>query len=250
MSRWPVPTKIASLFATQQQPASLGPTAIGGHPKIGWAGLDSWLFLRSGGTGSGADGERSTVFGGSQAGAVARFRLAASPRSPEAHVRLTHAPVRAGESELAAGVSVRPWAHLPLRTHAEGRLMHVGGRTELRPAAFVTAGADNIRLPAGLEGRGYAQAGWVGGRFATGFADGQAVVDREVARFDLGVARAGAGAWAGVQKGIHRIDIGPSASVALRAGASPVRLSVDYRIRVDGEAEPARGAAVTLSRSF
>ncbi|MCH2487899.1 MAG: hypothetical protein MK010_09195, partial [Erythrobacter sp.] len=71
-----------------------------------------------------------------------------------------------------------------------------------------------------------------------------------LARFDLGEISIGAGAWGGVQRGAGRLDIGPSASVALRLGRSPVWLSADYRFRIAGDAQPGSGAAVTLSTGF
>ena len=110
-------------------------------------------------------------------------------------------------------------------------------------------------VPLGFQVRGYAQAGWVGGDYATAFVDGQIVADREVAAFDLGKTRdgslrVGGGAWGGAQRNAERLDAGPSASLVVPVADAPVRLSVDYRFRILGDAEPDSGVAVTLSTGF
>ena len=127
-----------------------------------------------------------------------------------------------------------------------------GARNEtlLRPSVFATTGLFADHSDSGMITRGYAQAGFVGGKAATAFADGQIGAERRVARFDLGDVAVGAGAWGGVQRGAGRLDIGPSASLALQLGEAPARLSADYRFRVAGDALPGSGAALTLSAGF
>lgn len=214
--------------------------------------LDAWLFLRPGGSRSVlAGGVGPAAYGRSQAGAILRYRLRpAAPRDPFAYARADAALVSNGERQVALGLGARPVAEVPLVAHVEARVTHQDGRTQLRPAAFVAGGTDALTLPAGFTLRSYGQAGYVGGRFESAFADGQAVATREVASFDLGTVRAGAGVWGGAQRGAERLDIGPSAALTLRLGEAPVRLSLDYRIRVAGDAAPGSGAALTLSRAF
>jgi urocanate hydratase len=101
-----------------------------------------------------------------------------------------------------------------------------------------------------MTGELYAQAGYVGGRYATPFVDGQARIDRGVADVGPATLRAGAGAWGGAQKGAARLDIGPSVSVSLQTGRVHSRMAVDYRIRVAGDARPATGPALTISAGF
>jgi hypothetical protein len=108
-----------------------------------------------------------------------------------------------------------------------------------------------VPLPAGLRGEAYAQAGYVGGRDATAFADGQLRIDRRIARAGSFELRAGGGAWAGVQRGASRVDVGPTASIGTQApGGGSLRVGVDWRIRVAGNASPGSGAALTLSAGF
>ncbi|MCV0382564.1 MAG: hypothetical protein K5799_03780 [Erythrobacter sp.] len=214
--------------------------------------LDAWLFLRPGGSRSVlAGGVGPAAYGRSQVGAILRYRLRPSVLwDPFAYARADAALVSNGERQIALGLGARPVAEVPLVAHVEARVTHQDGRTQLRPAAFVAGGTDALTLPAGFALRSYGQAGYVGGRFESGFADGQAVATRELASFDLGTVRAGAGVWGGAQRGAERLDIGPSAAVTLRLGDAPVRLSFDYRMRVAGDAAPGSGAALTLSRAF
>ncbi|SMQ62394.1 hypothetical protein SAMN06297468_0694 [Altererythrobacter xiamenensis] len=218
--------------------------------------LDAWAFGREGSENVSSTVGRAPVYGASQAAAVLRYRLAPSnPRDPRAYVRAYRALVANGESEVAAGLSARPLARLPLRAHAELRATHYSSDTEVRPAAFVTTELDPIALPAGLRAEVYGQGGYVGGEGETAFADGQLHVLRGLGGFDLGVfdqgkVSLGGGAWAGAQKGSSRVDLGPSMRLDLSIGETPARLSVDWRERVAGDAQPDSGVAVTLSTRF
>ena len=108
-----------------------------------------------------------------------------------------------------------------------------------------------VTLPLAARLEAYGQAGDVGGRDATAFADGQLRVDRQVTRFRLAEVRAGMGAWAGAQKGASRVDVGPTMTLGVPAGKNgSMRLSMDWRFRVAGRATPASGPALTLSAGF
>jgi len=252
MAQLPVPADVAALLRSKAAPRAnpTGPSLVMPEPHR-WS-FDSWLLLRPGESGETPAGGRPASYGASQAGAVLRYRLAPdSGHRPAVYVRATQALAAGQESELAAGIAVRPFAEVPVSLYSEMRATrHGSGEVEFRPAAFAVTELAPVPLPFGLRGEGYAQAGYVGGRFATAFADGQARVDREVARFDLAEVRAGAGIWGGAQKGAARLDIGPTASLDLRIGEAPARLALDYRWRIAGEAAPDRGIAVTLSTGF
>lgn len=145
---------------------------------------------------------------------------------------------------------MRPLAGLPVTAHGEARLARRGAKLEVRPAAFVSGGFDDAPLAAGITTRGYAQAGYVGGRDATAFADGSLVAEKPLWRERENALSTGAGLWAGAQRGASRLDLGPSASLRFRLGEGSARISVDYRQRIAGNAEPASGAALTLSAGF
>ena len=244
------PPRTAPRRARDAAPLSL-PRQAGREKR--WS-LSAWSLYREGSQGAvAAVGVPS--YGASQAGAVLRFALA--PKSghvPELFARASHALVDHGETELALGLSARPLPAIPLRAHAELRATDAPAGRELRPAAFATTELPEVDLPLGLKGSAYGQAGYVGGRFATGFVDGAARLEREVAAFDTGRSRAkpriGAGLWGGAQRGAARLDIGPAASIAFEGGPLPMRLSLDYRFRIAGDAEPGDGVAVTLSTGF
>ena len=257
-----LPPEIALFYAT-------GAPAIGGlrfagaamadRPLLGadiassagasrWS-ADGWLLWRDGSGQAVAPGAAS--YGRSQAGAVVRYRLLEHGMLPEAYVRVTRSAEGPRQADLAAGLSARPIPAVPLRIAVEMRVTEMTAGREVRPAAFVVTELPAASLPLGLRAEGYAQAGWVGGDYATAFVDGQVRVDRELVRFGGEQSlRAGLGAWGGAQKGAERLDVGPSATVGLRLGAVRSRLALDYRVRVAGNAMPESGPAVTFSAGF
>jgi len=214
---------------------------------------DGWLLLRRETTQSAAGpilSERPT-YGRSQAGAVVRYSLApASPMRPLAHLRASAALVGSRESELAAGVSARPLAGVPVRLVAEARANDTARGTRFRPAAYAVTEFPPLELPLGARGEAYIQGGYVGGTFPTAFIDGQARVERPLVRTGGAEVSTGVGAWGGAQRGSARLDIGPTAAVSFRLGDARGRLAADYRFRIAGEAEPASGPAVTVSAGF
>jgi len=216
-------------------------------PPDRWS-ADLWLALREGAT---ARASRSVpTYGASQAGAVVRYRLApTSQHDPAGFVRVVHVIGRR-EGDLAAGVAARVLPGVPIIAHLEARASRRGARVDIRPAAFVAAGIDDASLARRLSARGYAQAGYVGGRDATPFADGSIVVEREALRKHKLTVGAGGGLWAGAQRGASRLDIGPSVSLRFPLDQGSARLALDYRFRVAGNAAPASGAALTLSAGF
>jgi hypothetical protein len=197
-----------------------------------------------------ANGARAASYGGSQAGIAARIDLAGGGHRPALHLRATYAPDRPRQGELALGAGVRPLAAVPLRIMAEVRATRSEGRAEVRPALLAVTELAPIDLPLAVVAEGYAQAGWVGGRYATAFADGQIRVTREFAAYGPARVRLGAGVWGGAQKFAERLDVGPTIALDLAAGPVPARLAVDYRIQVAGDASPGNGVALTLSTGF
>ena len=197
-----------------------------------------------------ANGPRPASYGGTQIGALLQFDLANGVHRPAVHVRATHAPDRPRQSEIAAGVGIRPLAAVPVRVMGEVRATRSLGQVDVRPALLAVTELPPAELPLKLTVEGYAQGGWVGGSYATAFADGQVRATREI--FAAGPARLhlGAGAWGGTQKFASRLDVGPTVAVDLGRGAVSARLSIDYRMRVAGNASPGDGVAVTLSTGF
>lgn len=199
---------------------------------------DAWLVARPGGGDTLAFGQ----LGASQAGV--RVTYALDPARRVALSGRVSAPLRGRGREAAAGLD---WQPLPLPVHllAEARVPLDGGG--MLPAVQLIGGGA-VRLPLALQAEGYAQAGVVAER--GGFADGSLRVARSI--LSLGRARvdAGAGSWGAVQRGLARVDVGPTAGVTLPIGTATVRVGVDYRFRVAGQARPGSGPAVTVGSSF
>ena len=227
----------------------LGPGLRRSESARRWSG-DGWLFLRQDTGGPLAAGQPS--YGRSQAGAVLRYRLApSSGHRPIGYLRATRAVAGPAETELAAGFAARPLAHVPVSFAAELRVTAEPAGREVRPAAFAVTELPPADLPLGLRAEAYAQAGYVGGRYATAFADGQAKVDSHAANFGpLGEARVGGGLWGGAQRHAARLDVGPTAALDFPLGDARARLALDYRVRVAGRAAPKSGPALTFSAGF
>jgi hypothetical protein len=218
--------------------------------------LDAWAFWRQGSDAAPVSQGRVPIYGASQAGAVLQYRLApSSPRDPRLYARAYRALVRRGESEVAAGASLRPLPRVPVRVAGELRYTDAAFFEDLRPAAYAVTEVPPLLLPLGARLEAYGQAGWVGGRGATPFADGFAAITREVPktarlgdtalRVSLGLA-----AWGGAQRDAERLDMGPTLRLDTRIGEVPARLTVDWRARVAGDASPGSGVAATLSAGF
>jgi hypothetical protein len=224
--------------------------------KAGRWSVDAWGFWRQGSDAAPISQGRVPIYGASQIGAVLQYRIDPdNARDPRLYARAYRALVRRGESELALGASARPLPRVPVRLFGELRVTEGAFRTEARPAAFAVTELPAQALPLGARLEAYAQAGWVGGENATLFADGQASLTREVDQVAQATGDAmhlslGAGAWGGAQEGAHRVDLGPTIRLDVTLGEVPARLSLDWRERVEGDAAPGSGAAVTLSTRF
>lgn len=239
-------------LSTNERAANASPSdvakSVASFPKR-WTG-DGWLLWREG-TPRFAAGATAPLYGGSQAGAVLRYALSPASRSrPFLFARAVQALDGSGDGDLATGFGVRPLADLPITAHAEMRLSSRGRGIEVRPAAFVSGGFENLAIAPRVAVRGYGQAGYVGGTDATPFVDGSLVADTLALRLKGAHLAVGAGTWGGAQRGSSRLDTGPSVSVAFPVGIGSARLSADYRLRIAGSATPASGAAVTLSAGF
>lgn len=242
------------LSATTQLPVSPAPDpakrVVSVAPSRRWS-ADGWVLLRRGG-GSAALAAIGSSYGASQAGAVLRYRLApADPRRPALYLRGSAALNGTREQELAFGFSARPVPALPISAMAEMRATRTASGTRARPAAALVTELPVMALPFRLAAEAYAQAGYVGGRDATAFADGQVRVERKLLGKGWAGLSIGGGAWAGVQEGASRVDVGPTASMRFRlTGRAGARLSADWRFRVAGTAAPGSGPALSLSAGF
>lgn len=179
--------------------------------------------------------------GGSQAGVRVAYALGAARRT--ALTARLSAPLEGRGREAAVGVEFRP-ARLPLRIVAEQRVPLDGGRGGR--AFYAVGGITPAPVAAGFRLEAYAQGGVVVRGRARGFADGAARLTRPVSgAFDLG-----AGAWAGVQPGVARVDLGPTIGLSLPVARRRIRVSLDWRQRVAGQARPGSGPALSIGSDF
>jgi hypothetical protein len=224
--------------ATSAAQVPLAPLPAGtGRSRSRWSG-DLWLALRPGDAGGLGVGQ----LGGSQGGVRVTYaldgarRLALSARA--------FAPLGSAGAEAALGLDIRP-TRAPVHLLLEQRFPVDGGGSQ--PAVALIAGG-SLGLPRRLRLDGYGQAGAI--RRRGGFADGAAqlvapVTDRSGVRLE-----AGGGIWGAAQRGAARLDLGPSAAVVLPARGAALRLQLDYRVRVAGDARPGSGPALSLGGSF
>jgi hypothetical protein len=184
--------------------------------------LYAYSFWRQGDAAQGVLGNGQ--YGGSQSALLMTIPLLEFPNDVSisrfsliGQASVAHDDVRA--REWSAGLRWHPSAAFPAQLSLERRF-----RPD-RPdafAAYVSGGHDGTSLPLGFALDGYGPA----------------------------KLAAGAGAWAGGQSDIMRVDIGPSVRANLQAGATSLRLDASWRFRIVGNARPGDGPAVTLSTSF
>jgi hypothetical protein len=231
-------------------PAAAPPNPPGRRDPAGSRlSADAWMMVRQDAMSAVVSGRPS--YGRSQAGGILRIRLAGSgSRELQAYVRASSALQGALERDIVAGLSARPVRSLPLRLAAEARVSETQDGTELRPAVIAVTEFAPLSMPRGFRAEAYLQAGYVGGKFATPFVDGQSRLERPIARVADADISVGAGMWGGAQEGAARLDIGPTAAVALRLGTARGRVAADYRFRIAGDAQPDSGPALTLSAGF
>lgn len=221
------------------------------RPHRRWS-ADGWMMLRDGGVPGPVTGPARATYGASQLGAVVRYRLMPdSGHRPSAYLRGTGAFDRPFDKEAAVGLSARPVSGVPVTIAAELRAGELSSEFRVRPAVVAVTELLPQTLPFEFRGEAYAQAGYVGGKGATPFIDGQIRVDRAITRIGRGELRAGAGAWGGAQEGASRLDIGPAAILGVPVNdTASARLAFDWRFRVTGNAVPQSGPALTLSAGF
>ena len=201
--------------------------------------LSAWALLR------GRPGPASLANGGTLGGSQAGARLTYYVTPMFAASLRSSTPVGGARGgEIAAGVRVTPFRSIPLSLTAERRQAigaTGGGRSAF--ALFIEGGVYQRPMPWGMVLDAYAQAGVVGARRRDLFADGGLTFSKAV----FGRYSAGFGLWGGVQPGLYRVDIGPRVSMRVR---NSMRVHLDWRQRVAGNAAPGSGPAVTLSADF
>lgn len=201
--------------------------------------LTAWALLR------GEPGPASLATGGTLGGSQAGSRLAYNFSHQIALSLRTSAPVGGARGgEVAAGIRLTPLRSLPLSMTVERR-QAIGGSWAGRSgfAMFIEGGVYDRPMPWQFRLDGYVQAGAVGIHNRDLFADGAFTLTRPLFK----QFSAGLGMWGGVQPGVYRVDAGPRLSMRVR---NNMRVHLDWRQRLAGNAEPGSGPAITLAGDF
>lgn len=215
-------------------PAASAPDRIDPMPDR-WS-ASGWFVARGrGGLGAVPGGGQ---LGGGQAGLRIAYLL--SPRARVAAFARVTAPLAGKGREAAIGLEWQP-TRANVRVVAERRFGLDGtpGGTGLGVVAGADESVSGFRLEA------YGQAGAIARAQIEPYADGAARLTRRVGGAKSALSL-GIGAWGGAQRDAARLDVGPSAILALR----PVRVSLDWRQRIAGRARPGSGLALTLGSDF
>jgi hypothetical protein len=189
-------------------------------------------------------------YGGSQAGGQLALRVVGrADRHLSLTARISTALASSGEEEIALGVKARPLRRIPISIHAEQRF-DPGGARFRGTAVYAAGGTGPDPLPGQLTLETYGQGGYLFGNRNSYFFDAAVAVQRDVVNSDFGEVTAGLGLWAGGQRGVSRIDVGPSAKVILPLGETTARVGLDWRQRISGTARPGSGLTVSVSTGF
>ena len=197
-----------------------------------------WLSLRQGnGIGTAPGGQ----LGGSQAGMRIAYLL--DPHRRIALFGRVVTPLSGPGREASIGIEWQP-GRAPVRLVAEQRFALDGGQGG--QGLGVVAGVD-AALPGGFRLESYGQAGAIRRDRVEPYADGAARATHPIPGTRLAL---GAGAWGAAQRDVQRLDVGPSATLTVPVAGQRVRLALDWRQRVAGDARPGSGLALTLGGDF
>lgn len=228
-----------SIVGVAMPPPRPGP-ATPGAPSIAPPAFDRWQLTGWGLFRDDAPNQSLAPTGtlaGSQAGMRLTYRLdenfaiAARASAP------ANSSIEGGEAAL--GIRYTPFADIPLSLTAERRqrLGNSGGRNDF--ALVAEGGIWGQPVALDLAANAYLQAGMVGIEERDLFVDGALTLTRPlIAKIDGGI-----GVWGGAQPGLSRLDLGPRLSMPLYDG---VKLHLDWRQQVAGEADPGSGPVVSI----
>lgn len=186
-------------------------------------------------------------YGGSQAGLIARWDpLGKAGKGVALLVRASATP-DGNEREIALGTRWQPNRRWPISLSAERRF-RLDGRD--RFAAYAAGGFSDVAIVGKARLDAYGQAGYVSGKDGGGFFDAQGRLLHPVTTIAGLPLSAGAGAWAGGQPGVRRLDIGPTIATRVDTRFADFTLQLEWRQRVAGNANPKDGLALTVSTGF
>jgi hypothetical protein len=227
-----------------RQPPATPTAAVGGTGSRGLGArlsVSSWMIARDG-TGIGAS-PTAPQLGGAQGGVRVDYAVGGG----FAATGRIAAPAAGSGRELSLGIAYRPGA-LPVRLVAEQRIALDNSGSG--PALGISGGVSAKPLAAGFKLDGYAQAGAILRRGIEHYADGSLRAARPFTSAGPVQIDAGGGAWGGLQRGVARLEIGPSVGARIPLADRVLRVSLDWRQRIAGNARPGSGPALTIGSDF
>lgn len=245
LGQWPLSTiATAALPPLQSTVLAPGQSVAAGLKRKGIdrIQLAAWALLR--GQQAGIAGSSSLASSGSLGASQAGARLLYNVTPQVAATLRTSSEIGRRGGEVAAGVRVQPARGLPIWVSAERRQRigrYGGGRSAF--ALFFESGVYGRPIPLHFTLDAYLQGGVVGFHSRDPFIDGALTISRPVYK----QFSAGLGVWGGAQPGVYRVDVGPRVSMRVRKN---LRVDLDWRQRVAGNASPGSGPAVTLAGDF
>ncbi|HEX7784291.1 MAG TPA: hypothetical protein VF509_15940 [Sphingobium sp.] len=207
--------------------------------------MDAWTLVRNGGSQSSLASYGQ--LGASQAGMRLQYDL--TPHQPSRialYSRVSSALDSPHAPEASVGLAYRPARSLPFDVAIERRFSLGDGARNAFAVIGIT-GFGPAQMPLGLQGEGYAQAGFVGLKRKDAFADGKLSVSKAIAGDNIAIGLTTSG---GAQRNLTRLDIGPHVQMRLSAGKIQSRLAAEWRQRITGRAQPGSGPAITLAAGF
>ena len=217
-----------------------------GNLRRRWS-ADAYVLFRDAGTTSLSGPAATPILGGGQSGASLSYTIDPLARRRLAIVgRFNTANNDIGTAQAAVGLRWNIRNGIDISAE---RLIAAGDKARDDWTLRLAAGTRNRFGPATMTA--YGEAGILGAGDL--YAGAQARAALPIASIGAVAITAGPAAWASVQTGApttHRIDIGPSIAARIPAGRLNLDLSADWRVRIDGNAAPGSGPAVTLSTGF
>ncbi len=247
----PSPSTVQSDAAdSSNAPIALSPILVSAISPPPQKRLDiyAYSFLRSGSDKTGTLAP-APQYGGGQSGAIITYKMT---RHAALIGRVSLAHKGSNPAEFAAGLRIKPVQSIPISFTAERRFR---ANSPDVTALYAAGSREDMKLPAGLSARAYAQAGVIFGPQSGHFYDTGIRIDRPVIKVADTLINVGIGSWAGGQRAGNdpsagRIDIGPALRTKVNLGPAPLHISADWRFRVAGNAQPKNGPAITISTGF
>jgi hypothetical protein len=204
-----------------------------------------WIAWRDRASGAGLSSNGQ--LGASQIGGrIDRKLVSNATASIALYSRASAAMDQPHDGEIAMGLSLRTHILLPSTIGIERRLNLKPGKRDAM-AIVATTGFGPTNFGPNVIAEGYGQAGVVGFERQDAFVDGRLTVTHPLGSSGIsaGVALSG-----GAQPHVSRMDIGPVIEARLPLGDAKPRLSLEWKERIGGNANPGSGVALTLAADF